>query len=190
MSFDYVATVLEEGGWTRKVAGEEDFTNAVNAVLTMFEYPTMGLLVSGEYGSGKTSFIKALVHRKQYKPDTIRLGLETNAESLEPEHLACDRPGWNEEWVFLDDLGAESTVNEYGIKREVVGEFITRWHTLVKPGGRLFITTNLGLRELDERYGGRMTDRLKQLVVPVRLKGKSKREWTRPQAVLPKEVAS
>jgi len=181
MSFDYFAKALEEGGWTRQVAGDTDFTNAIDAVMTMFEYPTMGLLVSGEYGSGKTSLIKALVHRKQYKPFTVRLGLETDAGSLEPERLECDRPGWNEEWVFLDDLGSESRVNEYGIKREVVGEFITRWHTLVKKGGRLFITTNLTADALNERYGGRILDRLKQIVIPLRLTGESKREWTLPR---------
>jgi len=188
MSFDFFATELEKGGWKRKVAGDTDFTNAIDAIMTMFEHPTMGLLVSGDYGSGKTSLVKALMYRKQYKPFTIRLGLETDAGSLEPERLECDRPGWNEEWVFLDDLGAESLVNEYGVKRDIVGEFITRWHTLVKQGGRLFITTNLNSDELGARYGGRILDRLKQIVIPLRLTGGSKREWTLPRKHDPNEV--
>ena len=77
--------------------------------------------------------------------------------------------------VILDDLGAENIKNEYGVKRDIVGEFICRYHTRGK--GRLFITTNLRGPELLDKYGGRVVDRLKQLCVPFHMEGKSKRKW-------------
>ena len=77
--------------------------------------------------------------------------------------------------ILLDDLGAENIKNEYGVKRDIAGEFICRYHTRGK--GRLFITTNLTGEQLLDRYGGRVVDRLKQMCVPVRMTGTSKRKW-------------
>jgi len=79
--------------------------------------------------------------------------------------------------VVLDDLGAECPRNEYGVKRDMVGEYIAAHH--LRGNGRLFITTNLTAEQIYERYGGRVADRLKELCVPLAFKGKSKRQWMR-----------
>ena len=96
-------------------------------------------------------------------------GLAEDAQAAKDLDEMCERN------VILDDLGAENIKNEYGVKRDIVGEFICRYHT--KGKGRLFITTNLRGPELLDRYGGRVVDRLKQLCVPFHMKGKSKRQW-------------
>ena len=49
-----VERYLESHGWTRQVAGDADFDAAVLAVGKMAE-TGKGLVVSGEYGVGKTA---------------------------------------------------------------------------------------------------------------------------------------
>ena len=77
--------------------------------------------------------------------------------------------------MILDDLGAESAVTDYGIKRETAAEFVVRYHQ--RGGGRLFVTTNLTGEEIAERYTARLTSRIKELCVPLHLKGADKRKW-------------
>ena len=80
--------------------------------------------------------------------------------------------------VVLDDLGAEPPVCSYGVRRELAGEFITRYHMLGR--GRLFITTNLDGDAMLNQYTMRITSRLKDLCVPLHLTGRDKRTWTKP----------
>ena len=98
----------------------------------------------------------------------------------DPEIAALmDEPEWNGDAircsVILDDLGAESAVTDYGIKRELAAEFIVRYHR--EGGGRLFVTTNLKGEELAARYTARLTSRIKELCVYLPLKGADKRKW-------------
>jgi len=155
--------------WTKDMAGD-DFDLAVSSMLTANE-KKIGLIISGDYGCGKTSFVIAsgLVSRK--------------IDCTIPEKVDClkfsDYPDYvndlMERNVLLDDIGAECLQNDYGIKRDLVGDFICRYHLYGK--GRLFITTNLRGEELLDRYGGRVLSRLKDLCYPVRFTGKDKRKW-------------
>jgi len=169
--FEAVERFLEKRGWKRAIAGNKDFEAAVRAIILTYE-TGKGLLVSGEYGVGKTALIKALV-----PPDAFKVQLGISIEPLKKE--------WQEMWaenpleksVFLDDLGAEPRVNEYGVKLELAADFITFWHDRHAPGKRMLITTNYNSEEMDIRYGGRLTSRLKDLCVAVRLTGEDKRKW-------------
>jgi DNA replication protein DnaC len=167
--------IVEGNGFNREVAGD-DFISLCNAASRAFSITTprrVGLIVTGDYGCGKTFFIECLrVPNSQFIDLTLaetvewldqRGGYQTSLDEI------CNGN------VILDDLGAESIKNEYGVKRDIVGEFICRYHS--KGKGRLFITTNLRGPELLDRYGGRVVDRLKQLCVPFHMNGKSKRKW-------------
>ena len=44
--------------------------------------------------------------------------------------------------------------------------------------GRLYITTNLSLEQIGEKYGIRTLTRLSEMCVPCEFKGKNKRTWT------------
>ena len=166
--------IVESNGFNREVAGD-DFVPLCNAASRAFGITTprrVGLIVTGDYGCGKTFFVKCL----RMKAHFIDLTLAETVEWLDQHggyqsslDEMCNRN------IILDDLGAESIKNEYGVKRDIVGEFICRYHTRGK--GRLFITTNLRGPELLDRYGGRVVDRLKQLCVPFHMNGKSKRKW-------------
>ena len=171
-----ISLYLERQGWTRQIAGDADFNAAVHAIDEMFR-TGRGLLVSGEYGVGKTALAAAVT--KAFSPVfKVRLALPSDRE-----HLLRD---WQEYWainpytqnVWLDDLGAEPFVNEYGVKTEAAGDFIVTWHELAAKNVRLIVTTNLSANELDARYGGRVFSRLKDLCIPLRLTGTDKRQWT------------
>ena len=77
---------------------------------------------------------------------------------------------------MLDDIGAESPVNDFGVRKEPVGEFLMAYYA--RGRGRILATTNLDYGKFAERYGARVASRLKTLFVPLRLLGKDKRQWT------------
>ena len=166
---------LECAGWLRGVAGECDFAAAARAFAKVVSNGRVGLFVWGGFGSGKTALLRALCARLRRPPVWVSLGDPENAERLD----ARAWPYWNEvalgRCVVLDDLGAEATQNDFGVRRELAGEFIVRYH--LRGRGRLFVTTNLAGEELEARYTMRVCSRLKDLMVPLRLKGGDKRRW-------------
>ena len=171
---DDLMKIVTHNGFDMTTAGD-DFTPLCAAASKAFgitQPRRVGMIISGDYGCGKTFFVKCLKLQAAF----VDLTLAETVEWLD-QHSGyqssldemCERN------VILDDLGAENIKNEYGVKRDIVGEFIWRDHAEGK--GRLFITTSLRGPELLDRYGGRVVDRLKQLCVPFHMKGKSKRQW-------------
>ena len=131
----------------------------------------VGVIITGDYGCGKTMFVKAVFPRAKL----INCGLPEEVSFLN----YMEYPEYTHELltenVIIDDLGADSAKKEFGNCNDYVGDFIFRYHLYGK--GRLIITTNLHGKELLERYGGRIGSRLKDLCVPIRFTGKDKREW-------------
>ena len=166
---------LAASGWLREVAGERDFAAAARALAKVIANRRAGLLVWGGFGSGKTALVRAICAQFTKPPIWVDMGSPEKAELLD----ARVWPYWNDvalgKSVVLDDLGAEATLNDYGVRRELAGEFIVRYH--LRGRGRLFVTTNLSGEELEARYTMRVCSRLKDLMVPLRLKGGDKRKW-------------
>ncbi len=163
---------LSDAGWLEQVAGE-DYAKGVDAAVKAFASPRLGVIVSGQYGCGKTHYIRAVAGAVRIRDMNLPEEVKYLDWNLYPEEV--------ERWIrdadtVIDDLGAEPVVNEYGVKRDIVVEYVCRLHA--KGRGRLFITTNLGGEELAARYGGRFVSRLKDLCVPVRFTGNDKRRWT------------
>ena len=177
MSLAKTERYLESHGWTRKVAGDTDFDAALLAVGQMAA-TGKGLIVSGEYGVGKSALAAIAARAFGGEVFKVRLAIPDDLDRL-------TRP-WQEYYaenpysqsVWLDDLGAENPANDFGIRLERAGDFIVSWYELHGPGTRLVVTTNLTTSELDARYGGRVFSRLKDLCVPLRLNGGDKRTWT------------
>lgn len=186
VSSNAVAKFIECKGWTRKIAGDEDFGKAVEAVTTAHN-AGRGLFISGKPGVGKTSLLRALA--KNYQ-DSVFLYCKNK------EDIATMRDtrsfDLNVGSVFIDDLGCEEIVHEYGNVIDVVGDFIQFLHN--RFNGRVFISSNIGLSKqwekdangnrvrpitpegVNERYGGRVLDRILEMCVCFQMKGKSKRE--------------
>ena len=182
------AQFLEKNGWTQSVAGREDFAAAVHAYAKAAANRRIGMFVWGAFGCGKTALVHAMTDGLAIPPTWINLGNPEDVERLDVR----DWPNWNREAlrysVVLDDLGAEATVSDFGVRRELAGEFIVRYHLAGK--GRLFVTTNLTGEELDARYTMRVCSRLKDLTIPLHLKGADKRRWAKGNRQLPEFINS
>lgn len=163
-------------GYDRSVVGEEDHAALIKGTARAFsiaEPRRVGVIITGKFGCGKTHFVRSLALKCcKFIDLTIPSSVKYLADNEGCDSDAENALSYN---VVLDDMGAESVRNVYGVKRDTVGEFICQYHRLGK--GRLFITTNLNGAELLDRYGGRVVDRLKQLCVPIRMTGESKRKW-------------
>lgn len=130
-------------------------------------------MLTGACGTGKTMLMKIL--RKMARVETfwINCADDNSIEFLVPEHNSMIDEYYNST-VFLDDLGADTIRNEYGVKKDIVGSFIEKYHR--RGGTKLFITTNLSSQQLISKYGARIFDRLLEMCVVVRLDGTSKRQ--------------
>ena len=170
-----IAAFLELRGFKREIAGEHDFTAAVETIAAMHEI-RCGLIVSGTYGCGKTRLCNAIAELFG-APFRVRLGLSAELVKFDrdwQDYHALDPFGGN---VYLDDLGAESPANSFGIRYETVGDFIMQFHERHASGAMLILNTNFNLAEIDARYGGRFVSRLKELCFPLKLTGTDKRVW-------------
>ena len=165
---------LERRGWMKAVAGEVDFQAAALVLAKCNVRKRCGIFVFGDYGCGKTAFLNAI--KPLFAPvHFVPLNKPEYAEMLNID----DWPNWNADAmkcsVMLDDLGAESAQSDYGVKREYAAEFVVRFHQ--EGQGRLFVTTNLTGEAIAERYTARFTSRIKELCIPLHLKGSDKRKW-------------
>lgn len=168
ISGDVVANALEHFGFKKEVAGSE-FDNAVNAVVTAHNN-MRGLFISGNVGCGKTHLMRTIarwnrasISRWVYLKDATRIA-----------HLKDTPEFFYGNNIYLDDIGCEEKIKEYGNTIDVVGDFIQLYHNFGK--GMLFGTTNLSSAKLNERYDSRVVDRLLDMCVVYNMKGESKRE--------------
>jgi DNA replication protein DnaC len=75
--------------------------------------------------------------------------------------------------TYLDDIGTEDVCNIYGNKRLIFPEIVD---AAERDGKLLIISTNLTLKQLEEKYGIRTKDRLRAITVQVPFKGESLRK--------------
>lgn len=66
--------------------------------------------------------------------------------------------------IALDDIGMEEQLREYGNKRNVFDEIID---AAEQKGKLVIITTNLSLKEMSERYGDRVVERIMAICYPI-----------------------
>ena len=78
--------------------------------------------------------------------------------------------------TYIDDVGTEETpVKYYGVNINWFKEFIETAYNDEKDFSKIIFTTNLSLKELGEKYGMRVADRISQKFNIVDIKGTSKR---------------
>ena len=74
--------------------------------------------------------------------------------------------------IYIDDVGVESILNNFGNKRIIFSEIVD---AAERQGKLLIISSNLTAAELEEKYGERTIDRLKAITKLVVFRGKSMR---------------
>lgn len=120
-----------------------------------------GIYLGGGCGNGKSTMLTAF-----YKlcRELGREVLNTSATRMVAWHLdghdICDLPH-QERIICIDDLGTEAAETMvYGNKVSVMSDFFEEAY---KTDCFLFITSNLGAEEIEQRYGARVRDRFREI---------------------------
>lgn len=148
-----------------------------------------GLMLYGDIGLGKSlicrdiipCMVNAKYHQANYKNPCVV------CDCFDLNHTPTEELGIDDytvKFVVIDDVGRETDLNHYGTKRTIFNEVVdyAESHGIV-----LIITTNLNLEQLKEKYGARTVDRLRALVTPVLLTGKSMRNGSGEKRGFPEE---
>ena len=152
------------------------------------EHDLKGLGLFGPVGVGKTNVfddvIRHLFEREggHFKQDIPPLMCEKYFKKISSREICA---GYEEHglsffnaWMFrsimIDDLGTESPDSvHFGSRRDAVSELLySRYDKKLVT----HFTTNLTALALKDRYGERITDRLREMVHQVYLEGESKRK--------------
>ena len=148
-----------------------------------------GLLLLGGVGTGKTTAMQIICayFNKYNKAKKTGEAFFITATQLVRDCKADDVKFW--EWMkrmnkchlFIDDLGTEPLLNDYGNKQELLTEIIAYRYNLSKESPHLVtcFTTNLDKKKLIESYSQRSYSRLSEMCVIViadgeDLRGKNK----------------
>lgn len=129
-----------------------------------------GIFVYGDTGVGKTYFLQAIAKSKRTTPENfVSLLAEFRDAMQKGSYFEKLQDFTNKEYLFIDDIGAEKT-------SEFVLEFlylvVNRRYENMK---RTILTTNLSLKDFEERYGDRILSRIAELCVIHELKGEDRR---------------
>lgn len=130
-----------------------------------------GLFIAGGYGVGKTLILDFL---KEVKSKFNLSGIHTNAYQITKEYATEQQNvnylGYKEivkcKNLFIDEVGDEPKVSKsYGNEENVIYRTLKIKLDHIEsqsfPKDKIFITTNLSISELTERYGERVMDRIK-----------------------------
>jgi hypothetical protein len=132
-----------------------------------------GLLLSGEIGCGKTLTLKIFVEFMKYANKIV-----ASYSAIEIVEIFKSKEGKDRLFVsplFIDDLGTEQTeINNYGTKEAPIYEIFNRRY--LDRRFLMFITTNLKPSQMEERYGDRVRDRIKEMFNIMPIKGNSRRK--------------
>jgi len=131
---------------------------------TKLEVREKGLFLIGGTGTGKTVALKIISAFRRYPVfycDRLVSRYMSNKKSF-PEIFEHEKD------IIIDDLGAEVTINDFGMKFELLTQIITDRHRLFTERGYLTLfSTNLNKDEFVSRYGQRVYSRIKQMCEPV-----------------------
>jgi len=112
-----------------------------------------GILYFGATGTGKTFSSKVIAAFRDiefYNCNDLIREYQDNKEAF--WQIIDERKD-----IIIDDLGAEPTINDYGIKFELFSQALTKRHQLFESHGvRTIITTNLSGDAIKERYSERI----------------------------------
>ena len=156
-----------------------------------------GILFAGNFGTGKTTFMK-LFHQNKRQCFFIRESkkiaesfLASKEKVLPEEYFHPFENAFGDSTVYyqkysglcIDDIGAERLKNNFGNISNVIGDLIEQRYSYEpigdKPrlvGTMLHGSTNLSVAELKEFYGERVTSRMREIFNWIIWKGEDRRK--------------
>ena len=126
-----------------------------------------GVLMSGNCGRGKSMFGRIVIPALLLRESNLCCNVVNSID------LGLKKEIINKKIISVDDVGREREYADYGTKMDLFPCLVDRAE---QEGKLLIISTNLSLKELKERYGDRIVDRLKALTYVVEFKGESMRK--------------
>jgi DNA replication protein DnaC len=153
-------------------------------VLNIAKENGKGVLVLGLPGIGKTTIIRNWI--KENYTQTLSI-FETEATKLSTDYTIygpklykdLEIPGNKLPFInklpfFIDDIGTEKPATHFGSQVDLVEHIILTMYTDGKQP--FFATSNLDLNQIQERYGVRIVERLKEMCIIVVLDGPNYRD--------------
>ena len=148
-----------------------------------------GLLVIGDVGQGKSlicrDIIPTILNKDCYNgagityfPCIVRSAYRMK-ERFEDIFESYYR------YIMIDDIGTEGDFNDYGTKRNLFAEVVDHAEAQNKT---LILTSNLTLKELEDRYGKRTMSRLSALCKLIQLEGKDLRDKSNRGNGIPEKI--
>lgn len=170
-------------------SGDQNFVSIAENL--GIENPSLnkGVMLCGNFGVGKTWLMKLFtknqrqvyhLYNAKYLADTYE---KEGEESVEP-FIIKSKNAYNDSACFfqphaglcIDDMGTEDIKNNYGNKRNVIGDIIERRYEKGNVGLWLHATTNLTTEAIKEFYGGRVSSRLRESVNLIEVTGNDRRK--------------
>lgn len=138
------------------------------------------LWLCGSVGVGKTYFFDVMSRvrvEEKGMPPIVKLSmLETMGWTMDQaREWVMDHRGDD---VLLDDVGSEPLMNSYGVKAELFPYLLEKRMQVTTK--RTHITSNLGAKDIIERYDVRVSDRFAQMFKYERFPGKESKRKVRP----------
>lgn len=165
-----------------KDAKMSDFDESIKEKVKGVLKDKKGIFIYGNCGTGKTHLLNALYkHSKENFYGEVRyynfsefLYFAKNKfqndfhedvmnKIMYPDYVNRQR------LLFLDDIGSEKTT-DWSI--ETLGLIVNRFY---EQEDYLFITSNLNLEEIQERYGDRIASRIAEMCGIIKLEGEDRR---------------
>ena len=142
-----------------------------------------GLLLKGECGIGKSfgvEILAAIFKIPVFTPTDFGSAykeLEGNKAELE-KFVTTGGNFYREPHIMvIDELGTLDTARNYGEITDIMCDVLDmRYRAMIKHGVKTIVTTNLSDRDILERYGTRIEDRMREMFYIKRVTGKSLRE--------------
>ena len=141
-----------------------------------------GFALRGINGIGKTMATRALLRSNLFEDErihTFSMCNQGNVELLTTLSGVLDHAmPKNGIWLFIDDVGKEEAISNYGIRYESFAKAVQRIYNANQGGTkiRLCLTTNLSDDDIVQRYGDHVADRIDELVVWLDMSGRGRSE--------------
>lgn len=140
-----------------------------------------GLFLFGHCGTGKTLFMQRFIRERLLTATDImggylKSGLTQEWEEWVHGHYIDEAVRLPVKPLVIDDLGAEPTCRRFGETREILEHVLSARYLYWKDNGvKTYVTSNLTGQQLDDKYGRRITDRLREMCFVIKFDGKSAR---------------
>lgn len=147
-----------------------------------------GILLVGEYGTGKTWMMKLFMknqrqvffmrHAKEIANEYQKDGGDQKTYIDKFKNAINDSSLFYHEFsgLCIDDIGIEDSKKNYGNSKNVIGDIMELRYKDGNGGVFLHATTNLGVEGIEEKYGTRLRSRMREMFNYIVLTGGDRRK--------------